>query len=84
MLVGVKWQKISWRNGTKGRLQARFAAFACAPPMDHRADKGASVCLAMKCGSSANRTSGEKKYYLAICPQTFRARCSCRQGAMDL
>ena len=26
MLANAKWQNVSWRNGTKGRLQARFAA----------------------------------------------------------
>src|SRR5471030_3077631 len=26
MLANAKWQNVSWRNGTKGRLEARFAA----------------------------------------------------------
>jgi SRSO17 transposase len=26
MLADSKWQNVSWRNGTKGRLKARFAA----------------------------------------------------------
>src|SRR5450759_4278296 len=26
MLADAKWQTVSWRNGTKGRLKARFAA----------------------------------------------------------
>jgi SRSO17 transposase len=26
MLANAKWQNVSWRNGTKGRLKARFAA----------------------------------------------------------
>ena len=26
MLANAKWHNVSWRNGTKGRLEARFAA----------------------------------------------------------
>lgn len=26
MLEGAKWQKVSWRKATRGRLEARFAA----------------------------------------------------------
>jgi len=26
MLADAKWQNVSWRNGTKGKLEARFAA----------------------------------------------------------
>jgi SRSO17 transposase len=26
MLADVRWKTVSWRNGTKGRLKARFAA----------------------------------------------------------
>jgi hypothetical protein len=26
MLASAKWQNVSWRNGTKGRLEARLAA----------------------------------------------------------
>ena len=26
MLANAKWQNVSWRNGTKGKLKARFAA----------------------------------------------------------
>jgi SRSO17 transposase len=41
MLADAKWQNVSWRNGTKGRLKARFAAvraqpFAYGSPTDLR------------------------------------------------
>ena len=43
MLVSAKWQNISWRTGTKGKLKARFAAvrvrIADGPPQRIR-DKG--------------------------------------------
>jgi hypothetical protein len=40
MLADTKWKNVSWRNGTKGRLKARFAAVrvrtADGPPQGHR------------------------------------------------
>jgi len=43
MLAGAKWQMVSWRTGTKGKLKARFAAVrvrtADGPPQRIR-DKG--------------------------------------------
>ncbi len=43
MLAGTKWQNVSWRTGTKGRLKARFAAvrvrIADGPPQRIK-DKG--------------------------------------------
>jgi SRSO17 transposase len=43
MLADAKWQNVSWRNGTKGRLKARFAAvrvrIADGPPQRIK-DKG--------------------------------------------
>ena len=43
MLAGAKWQTVSWRTGTKGKLKARFAAVrvrtADGPPQRIR-DKG--------------------------------------------
>lgn len=57
MLVNAKWQTVSWRNGTKGPLKARFAPSVCVPPMDLRSGSGtwvSSTCRAMRLGSSAN------------------------------
>ena len=43
MLANAKWQTVSWRTGTKGKLKARFAAVrvrtADGPPQRIR-DKG--------------------------------------------
>ena len=43
MLASAKWKTVSWRNGTKGRLKARFTAVrartADGPPQRIR-DKG--------------------------------------------
>jgi hypothetical protein len=36
MLAKAKWQNVSWRNGTKGRLEARFAAVR---PIHHRIER---------------------------------------------
>src|SRR3981189_3966849 len=69
MLADAKWQNISWRTGTKGKLKARFAAVrvrtADGPPQRIR-DKGQQHLP----GDEAwligeHRPSGEKKYYLA-------------------
>ena len=78
MLVGVKWQKISWRGGTKGPLTCLFAArrVRIADGPKHRMfDKVSSVCLAMKCGSWANDDRAESRSTTSrICPLTFRLR----------
>ena len=97
MLANVKWQNISWRTGTKGRLKARFAAvrvrIADGPPQRIR-DKGQQHLP----GDEAwligeHRMSGEKKYYLANVPAgtglhtlaaTIKARWICEQAHQQL
>ena len=97
MLANAKWQNVSWRNGTKGRLEARFAAVrvrtAAGPPQRIR-DKGQQHLP----GDEAwligeHRTSGEKKYYLANLPATtdlrtlaatIKARWICEQAHQQL
>jgi SRSO17 transposase len=97
MLANAKWQNVSWRNGTKGRLKARFAAVrvrtADGPPQ-HIKDKGQQHLP----GDEAwligeHRTSGEKKYYLANLPAktdlrtlaaTIKARWICEQAHQQL
>src|SRR5881396_2757562 len=68
MLADAKWQTVSWRTGTKGKLKARFAVvrvrIADGPPQRIR-DKGPQHLP----GDEAwligeHRASGEKKYYL--------------------
>jgi SRSO17 transposase len=97
MLADAKWQNISWRTGTKGKLKARFAAvrvrIADGPPQRIR-DKGQQHLP----GDQAwligeHRLSGEKKYYLANLPAgtdlrtlaaTIKARWVCEQAHQQL
>jgi SRSO17 transposase len=97
MLVNAKWQNVSWRNGTKGRLEARFAAVrvrtADGPPQQIK-DMGQQHLP----GDEAwligeHRTSEEKKYYLANMPAktnlrtlaaTIKARWICEQAHQQL
>ena len=97
MLADAKWQTVSWRTGTKGKLKARFAAVrvrtADGPPQRIR-DKGQQHLP----GDQAwligeHRTSGEKKYYLANLPAatsvrtlaaTIKARWICEQAHQQL
>ncbi len=97
MLADTKWQSVSWRTGTKGKLKARFAAvrvrIADGPPQRIR-DKGQQHLP----GDEAwligeHRASGEKKYYLANLPAatnlrtlaaTTKARWICEQAHQQL
>ena len=97
MLANAKWQNISWRMGTKGKLKARFAAvrvrIADGPPQ-RIGDKGQQHLP----GDEAwligeHRMSGEKKYYLANLPAgadlrtlaaTIKARWVCEQAHQQL
>jgi SRSO17 transposase len=57
MLATAKWQAVSWRRGTKGRLSARFAALRCVSPTDRPnafMTWEPSICPARKSGSSAS------------------------------
>jgi SRSO17 transposase len=97
MLADAKWKTVSWRNGTKGRLKARFAAVrvrtADGPPQ-RIWDKGQQHLP----GDEAwligeHRASGEKKYYLAnlqagmdlrSLAATIKARWVCEQAHQQL
>jgi SRSO17 transposase len=97
MLAGAEWRTVSWRNGTKARLKARFAAVrvrtADGPPQ-RIWDKGQQHLP----GDEAwligeHRVSGEKKYYLANLPArmdlrslaaTIKARWVCEQAHQQL
>src|SRR5438067_9964061 len=97
MLADAKWQTVSWRTGTKGKLKARFAAvrvrIADGPPQRIR-DKGQQHLP----GDEAwligeHRASGEKKYYLANLPTAtdlrslaaiIKARWSCEQAHQQM
>src|SRR3974390_2438347 len=72
MLANAKWQNVSWRTGTKGKLKSRFAAvrvrIADGPPQRIR-DKGQQHLPGDEAWLIGEyRMSGEKKYYLANLP----------------
>ena len=97
MLAMAKWQNISWRTGTKGKLRARFAAVrvrvADGSPQrikdkTHQHLPGEQAWLV-----GEHRASGEKKYYLANLPAkidlrvlaaTIKARWICEQAHQQL
>jgi SRSO17 transposase len=97
MLAHAKWQNISWRTGTKGKLKARFAAIrvriADGPPQRIR-DKGQQHLPGEEAWLiGEHRMSGEKKYYLANLPAgtelrtlaaTIKARWVCEQAHQQL
>jgi SRSO17 transposase len=78
MLANAKWQNITWRTGTKGKLKACFAAvrvrIADGPPQRIR-DKGQQHLPGDKAWLiGEHRASGEKKYYLANLPAETNLR----------
>jgi SRSO17 transposase len=97
LLAKVKWRTVSWRNGTKGRLKARFAAIrvrvADGPLQwirgkDQQRLPGDEAWLI-----GEHRASGEKKYYVANLPPemdlrslaaTIKARWICEQAHQQL
>jgi SRSO17 transposase len=97
VLATAKWQNISWRTGTKGKLRARFAAVrvrvADGTPQrikdkTHQHLPGEQAWLV-----GEHRASGEKKYYLANLPAktdlrtlaaTIKARWVCEQAHQQL
>jgi SRSO17 transposase len=97
VLATTKWQNISWRTGTKGKLRARFAAVrvrvADGSPQrikdkTHQHLPGEQAWLI-----GEHRASGEKKYYLANLPAktdlralaaTIKARWICEQAHQQL
>ena len=97
VLATAKWQNISWRTGTKGKLRARFAAVrvrvADGSPQrikdkTHQHLPGEQAWLI-----GEHRASGEKKYYLANLPAktdlrtlaaTIKARWVCEQAHQQL
>jgi SRSO17 transposase len=97
MLADGKWQNISWRTGTKGKLKARFAAVrvrtADGPPQRIR-DKGQQHLPGEEAWLiGEHRMSGEKKYYLAnltaetdlrTLAASIKARWICEQAHQQL
>jgi SRSO17 transposase len=97
ILGKARWQRISWRLGTKGKLKARFAALrvrvADGPTRRIRGKgklhlPGKEVWLV-----GEHRATGEKKYYLVNLPTktdlrtlaaTIKARWVCEQAHQQL
>lgn len=97
MLADAMWRELSWRNGTKGPLRARFAAvrvrIADGPPQ-RIFDKGQQHMP----GEDAwlvgeHRPSGERKYYLSNLPANtklkalaaaIKARWVCEQAHQQM
>jgi SRSO17 transposase len=96
-LAGVKWQKISWRRGTKGRLTCLFAArrVRVADGHKHRMRDNRTQCMP---GDEIwlvgeRRSTGEQKYYVSNLPPdvslkklaaTIKARWVCEQAHQQL
>ena len=97
MLANAKWKNVSWRSGTKGRLEARFAAVrvrtADGPPQ-RIWDKGQQHLPVTRLGSSASNACRERKSTILptcqprwICatwrPQSKRDRSASRPSATE-
>ena len=72
LLAGGKWQKVSWRRGTKGRLTCLFAAHRVrvADGHKHRMRDNRMQCMP---GDEVwlvgeRRSTGEQKYYVSNLP----------------
>lgn len=93
VLAGCRWRRITWRQGTRGALAARFAAVrvrvADGPRTPrHGHQPGEEVWLIGEW-----RSSGERKYYLSNQPPntalrelaaTIKARWVCEQAHQQL
>jgi len=98
MLTDAKWQTISWRRGTKGRLTCRFAARRVRVAEGHRHRMVDGRVQAMPGEQDVwligeRRTTGEQKYYLSNLPAdttlqalaaAIKARWICEQAHQQL
>jgi SRSO17 transposase len=98
MLADAKWQKISWRRGTKGRLTCQFAARRVRVADGHKHRMSDGRVQAMPGAQEVwligeRRTSGEQKYYLSNLPDdaalkmlaaAIKARWICEQAHQQL
>lgn len=98
MLAEAKWQKVSWRRGTKGKLTCQFAARRVRVADGHRHRMGDGRVQAMPGEQEVwlvgeRRTTGEQKYYLSNMPAdatlkmlaaAIKARWICEQAHQQL
>ncbi len=94
MLETQRWRRITWRNGTKGPLSARFAAVrvrVADGPLNAEGTRLPGEAEVWLIGEW--RDSGEKEYYLSNLPKrtslrrlaaTVKARRSCEQVHQQL
>jgi SRSO17 transposase len=97
LLAAAKWQRVSWRRGTKGRLTCLFAArrVCVADGHKHRMLDDRMQCMP---GDEVwlvgeRRSTGEQKYYVSNLPAdtslkmlaaTIKARWICEQAHQQL
>jgi SRSO17 transposase len=88
-----RWQRITWRSGTKGPLSARFAALRVRAADGPRTADGTRLPGEEVWLIGEWRNSGERKYYLSNLPRrtslrrlaaTVKARWSCEQAHQQL
>ena len=93
MLERQRWQRVTWRNGTKGPLGARFAALRVRVADGPRCADGTRLPGEEVWLIGEWRESGERKYYLSNLPPrtslrrlaaTVKARWSCEQAHQHL
>ena len=98
MLSNAKWQKFSWRRGTKGKLTCLFAArrVRIADGRKHRMSDGRVQAMPGEQEVwlvGERRTGGEQKYYLSNLPgdatlktlaAAIKARWICEQADQHL
>jgi len=97
MLADAPWRNVCWRMGTKGKLEARFAAVrvrVADGPAQRIWDKGQQHLPGEEAWLiGEHRMSGEKKYYLANLPAksnlrilaaTIKARWICEQAHQQM
>ncbi|MFL5254612.1 MAG: IS701 family transposase, partial [Rhodopila sp.] len=93
MLEAQRWHRITWRTGTKGPLNARFAAMRVRVADGPCNAEGTRLLGEELWLIGEWRDSGEKKYYLSNLPQrtslrrlvaAVKARWSCEQVHQQL
>jgi SRSO17 transposase len=98
MLSNAKWQKVSWRRGTKGKLTCLFAARRVRVADGHKHRMSDGRIQAMPGEQEVwlvgeRRTGGEQKYYLSNLPgdatlktlaAAIKARWICEQAHQQL
>jgi SRSO17 transposase len=93
MLETQRWRRVTGRNGTKGPLNARFAAVRVRMADGPTNAEGTRLPGAELWLIGEWRDSGEKKYYLSNLPKrtalrrlaaSVKARWSCEQGHQQL